>query len=257
MDHHHALPLEGYRVAFERPNTVRIDPVDAEVDDAAWGLMPAAEVQRRLEAAGDFAIVVLRATIRSQDEIPGLILEVNSEGQRNLVLGRSYLVPAKDPAPPGLLRFRMPDPLGAGEHTLQWSYAWDPPAAGSSGAPGKGGVTLVPPRLLGACVAGAAGSLRRAPDRIDLGAPGALADLDPEAAVACARTVRIPAGFRSLHLEGPPRGKAGVRIDGVDLVPTGDAPFLARLPPGFSGDAELTIVFRGPAVPVRLLRLLP
>ncbi len=229
------LGFDGFVVEPLGPNELEVEKAKAEVDDDAWGVLPVVEVQRRLEEADDFAIVVLQATLSVKAPLTGLFLEATAEGQRNLSFGKTYLVPAKAGAAKDYCRYVMPSPLAVGEHLVTWSYAWHPPKDRDTGEAKTGGVTLRPLRVVGDF----------SWDESGLGARGPLVDLGRGAwhhgPARFKKTIDIAPGQTRLRIEGNEVYSLRADLDGVELVRREDQPGLFALPPGVLGAAELTL----------------
>jgi hypothetical protein len=251
----HSLPLDGFEPRLLTPNALRIESAEVTVDDESWGCLQIEDAQRRLVAAGDFAIVELVAGFSSEGTIDGLGIEMRDQGQRNLTLDGGYLVPSREGEPGGARRYRTSAPLAEGEHLLAWSFAWNPPADAER-APGPEDVVLAPVSLLGSFLAEGA-TLRPLPATVDLRDLARLGGLGRQTRLELSRTIHVVAGSMKLHLEGPPPGLLRIFVDGRQLTPVGDAPYLCPLPLETEGDVKLTLVFDGVYSPVRGLRLLP
>ncbi|MAB88177.1 MAG: hypothetical protein VX913_04435 [Planctomycetota bacterium] len=216
MDAGTPLPLDAFSPSSDDDDAAVVVPqAMAEIDGSDWGQLEISEVQRRLEADGDFVILQLAATFTTPLQLSGLEVLVNAAGLRTLEVDGTYCVPSKRPMPEDREGYVLSDDLPAGEHRLAWSYVWNPPAD-------PDGVTLVPPRILG---------LAR-----------------------CEAEVDVVEGATALVLDGPAPGSVAVVLDGVALPMSVDAPARAAVPPGAVGQARLALIFTGEAAVTRAAR---
>jgi len=217
MDAGIPLNLATATAVLDPSHALELSTAQPEVDGEDWGTMEIAALQAKLEADDDFVILQLETTFVTGVPVSGLRIEVNAVGLRTLEVGGIYQVPAKGEAPEGFDRYIVKDVLLPGEHTLTWSYVWNPPKDGA-GDPSPDGVTLAPPKIFGAR--------------------------------AVAMRAEVAAGTSTLILEGPNPGDVNVAIDGIEVPMSRDAPCRAAVPPATAGDTEITIEF--PCVPVHV-----
>ncbi|HMS16996.1 MAG TPA: hypothetical protein PKA37_09170 [Planctomycetota bacterium] len=229
------LSTDGFRLAEDSVLVTRLDGVLAEPDGEAWGFLPMAEVQRRLEEADDFAVLQLFADLHLGSHVERLYVEVNDEGIRTLDLKGTYGVPVRGvDLAPDQVRYLIEKALAPGVHRLIWSYAWNPPKD-SSGAPISGGVTLTPLRVLHLW-ANEKGELRTIDDEIDVralvGASGTFV-----------RSVQIRKGSRCLRVEATPPGSVIPMLGNVCLPAVGDELGMFALGDGVDGEQVLGLHF--------------
>lgn len=246
------LSLETLKPVLVSPVRCVLPLADTEVDGDRWGTLPVAEVQARLEAADDFAVLMLDHEFRSAGLPQDLVVAVPAAGLRNLSLDGTYMIPTKDP-PRGLAIYRLPSPLTPGPHKLQWSLVWSPPMDRSSGKPNHGGVSMVPAEVRGNC-ASAAGVISAVPEHVS-GLCVAVQFPGAEVRLQCA--VQLPAYPVLLHVEGPAAGGLTVRMAGAALpLPLG-APHRMTVPSELAGRVELELTLAPGAGNVTALRLDP
>lgn len=236
-----ALELDGFQVVMTHPTVLQLPNAEVEADDEIWGTMPLADAQKRLEDDDDFAILVLRTEFTSEGDHEGLTIEVNSEGLRLLEVDGKYLVPVAGAAPEGFERYLLPSPFPAGEHSVQWSFVWQPPVDKSSGEKLDDGVTLMPLRLQGPGVSGQGGVLTAAPDTANLGDLDAAGFTGAGEGLSFKRAIELPSGLSQLVLEGPGAAHFQPHVDGIALPAVAETVGQFTLPPGSDGTVELEL----------------
>ncbi|MAG57503.1 MAG: hypothetical protein CMJ83_14520 [Planctomycetes bacterium] len=242
MDTAASIPLTSFRPVLGGCNVMRLSSASVESDGDDWGEMAIVDAQAKLEELDDFAILQLGTTFSTEAELSELRVEVNEVGLRTLEVDGTYCTPAKGEENEGCERYKLPSPLPAGEHRLDWSYVWNPPKDGS-GDPAADGVTLIPPRICGPFVASAGGRPAPLPDAVDAGALAATFP-EPEGGFEIAADVDVPADARAVLVEGVSPGSISVRLEDQELARTGDAASF-ELPPGTAGTSMLTVGFTG------------
>jgi hypothetical protein len=239
------LPLDGFQPVLDGANVFEIPEAQVESDGDDWGSLDLAVAQARLEEADDLAILQLRSVFVTGAEIPGMRIEVNAVGLRTLEVDGTYCVPAKGEERPGGERYKLPDPLPAGKHRLEWSYVWNPPKDRSTGEPLTDGVTLWPVRITGPFIVSDAGLLP-IPKTVDA---RLLSSLFPatEGNLSLVASTDVPLGARQLVIEGPVAGTIDVLLDDQPLPKGSGTPVTAPLPPATAGSVTLTLrMTRGP-----------
>lgn len=247
------VSIAALRLEFLKPTRHPLDPVDVEVDGIAWGKMPMRQLQERLEAADDFAVLVLKLECTTLTPIESLLVETPAEGLRNMTLDGKYMVPVKDAAA-HVVSYRLPSPLPVGVHQLLWSYVWSPPLNRSTKEVLDGGVTLLPPVFCGVFTVTLEG-LVAAP--LEVHGQELTSAAFPGASLAATVRVQLPAWPVAVHLEGPPAGSVVMRLGGEALHGSVDTANHAPVPLPLAGTQELRIEFQDDVYPVTSLRLDP
>lgn len=252
--HQQTLKHEGWTFTLKHPASFVLQEADTVVDDAVWGRLPLLDVQRRLEEADDFAVIVLETTFETRGTLRGLVITANGEGLRNMLLDKNYMVPVKGQVEPGTVAYRLPEPLSEGEHVLRWSYAWNPPKDRSSGEAIPGGVALRAPVISGPFVVHMK-TVVAPPRHVDL---HQLPLLDPTGPFSVHHLIDVPVWARNLHIEGTPHSGFEVDVEHIKLVSRSDSPWRGALPPATNGSVEITLHFQAvPKHPISHIELLP
>ncbi len=246
------LSLETLKPVLVTPVRCALSSVDTEVDGARWGVLAVAEVQARLEAADDFAVLMLDHEFQSAGLLQDLMVAVPATGLRNLALDGTYMIPSKDP-PAGLALYKMPSPLAPGAHKLQWSLVWSPPVDRSTGEANHGGVSLVPAEVRGRCISNA-GVISAVPENVS---GRSVASFFPGAEVQLRCAVNLPAQPVILHVEGPAAGGLALRLGGQALALMPSAPHRVAVPIELVGRVGLELTLAPDAGNITALRLDP
>lgn len=247
-----SLSVETLKPVLLSPAHCALSRADTEVDGDRWGMLAIAEVQARLEAADDFAVLMLDHEFESSGLLEDLLVAVPAAGLRNLALDGTYMIPTKDP-PEGIALYRMPTPLAPGVHKLQWSLVWSPPVDRLTGEANHGGVSLRPAEVCGNCAC-EAGVITAVPDHV---AGRSLATLFPAAELQLRLAVNLPAFPVLLHVEGPAAGGLAVRMGGQVLALPPSAPQRVAVPIELAGPVELELTLAPHAGNITALRLDP
>jgi|GEM_PF-5744944 hypothetical protein len=246
------LSLENLALRLIMPVRFELAEAEVEVDGDRLGRLAVSDARQRLEAADEFAVLVLEHEFTSQGALEDLIIAVPAAGLRNLALDGTYLVPAKALEQSWALH-RLPTALRAGQHKLQWSLVWSPPVDRGSGEVLPGGVQLLAPEVRGACAV-VDGVLAPVPAKVSL---RNLQPTLPGAAFAVHCALNLPPWPVVLHIEGPQAGSLTVRCAGQALDMTPSAPHRIPLPVELSGTVDLELVFAADAGHVSVMRLDP